>query len=140
MQTAIKDVLNSAVMAGNITSDQSKAITEELTRAFVAKEKNKTLTGVTRSETADLSKKVIAQLETLKSNVARIEGNCRDEIADCKRFKDAGICPFVGTFMHGACAKTCDSCNPKTKSSMKVNIVYFLVFNFADKLTSSFDL
>ena len=118
MKTAIKDVLESSVMAGNITADQSKEISDELTSAFIAKEKNKTLDAITSSDVADLNKKVVAQLQTLKSNVARVDSQCKDKMTDCKRFKDAGICPFVGTFMNGACAKTCDSCNAKVKSSM----------------------
>ena len=118
MKTAIKDVLESSVIAGNITVDQSKGISDELTNAFVAKEKNKTLDGITNSDVTDLNRNVIAQLQTLKSNVAHVESECKDKMTDCKRFKDAGICPFVGTFMNGACAKTCDSCNSKAKSSM----------------------
>ena len=124
METAIKDVLESAVMAGNITTDQSHEISEELTSAFVAKEKNMTLADGTDGEEQDstgLNRKVAAQLETLKSSVAHVESKCKDQMHNCKRFKDAGICPFVGTFMNGACAKTCNSCTPKAKSSMKLS-------------------
>ena len=118
MKTAIKEVLDSSVLAGNISTAQSKAISDELTTAFIAKEQNKTLANITANDDADLNKKVIDEMNILKSNVARAESKCKDKMVDCKRFKDAGICPFVGAFMNGACAKTCDSCSPKTKSSM----------------------
>lgn len=121
MKTAIKDVLESSVMAGNITAEQSKAISDELTNAFIAKENNQSTATKVKDEGTGLNKKAIDQMQILKSNVARVESKCKDRMADCKRFKDAGVCPFVGTFMDGACAKTCNSCGLKPKSSKTVS-------------------
>ena len=127
MKTAIKEVLDSAVLAGNITSDQSKAITDELTGALVAKEKNKTTTATNLTSTAQEeapNKRVIEELKTMKSKVAHVMEKCSDTINDCKRFKDAGICPFVATFMNGACAKTCNTCETKLPAKSRKYDVY----------------
>ena len=137
MKIAIKEVLNSAVVAGNITTDQSQAISRELSNALLAKENNQTLANATGKPKPDVATTSLDKINTLKSNVAHAQ--CSDTIPGCTRFKDAGICPFVATFMNGACAKTCDSCLPKTKSSKHVKIstslgLAFLSVNFLQYL------
>ncbi len=130
LRSAIKEVLDNSIMAGNISSDQAKSITEQLSDALVLKD-NQTTNGTVKNETLSL-RKVEEQLKTMRD---KINTGCVDTMDGCKRFKDAGICPFVSAFMSGACAKTCDTCATHVKTSELVNFYISLFLRIRRKLS-----
>ncbi len=113
------------MLAGNITSEQAKAITEQLTGALSIK--NKTSNATTANMTAPINT-MEEKLKSMRNSVAKASNGCADTIDGCKRFKDAGICPFVSAFMNGACAKTCKTCASHSKTGI-LNFTYLYLYN-----------
>ena len=87
LQKAVRDVLGTAVLSGNLSKQQA----DEIQKRF------------------DVA--LLKQLNVSKQNeTATTNNQCRDVLNGCEKFTKAGVCPFVTVYMKGLCEKTCGRC------------------------------